>query len=292
MTPKEELQQLVAVLSEKECAELLRSVREIAGGERFWENDVAILYNEYIKHRSFKLRSDGLTDTRMKQSADNGEEIFAPIPITKPYIGVAQTQLPEPADISTPFSSVVLERASQHTYSDELSPSQLSTLLHHACGVIDFVSAYGYDRLPVRTFPSVGALQAPEVYLLIRAVRNIPQGLYHYRPLGNALEYLKSADYSHQVSAMASDQERLESSALVCVITGSYERLRWKYGPRAYRLMCIDSGFLSENLCLTAKALGLQARIITEFVDESIEQLIGVDGKDEMVLLLVSIGTR
>ena len=76
------------------------------------------------------------------------------------------------------------------------------------------------------------------------------------------------------------------------MLTGYYDRLRWKYGERAYRYMCMDTGFLAENLYLAAEAMGLGACAIAGFIDDAVEKLLGVDGKSEVVLLLATVGVR
>jgi SagB-type dehydrogenase family enzyme len=54
--------------------------------------------------------------------------------------------------------------------------------------------------------------------------------------------------------------------------------------------MCIDTGYLGQNIYLVAEALGLGACAIAGFVDDALEQLLGVDGKNEMILLLTAVG--
>jgi SagB-type dehydrogenase family enzyme len=152
------------------------------------------------------------------------------------------------------------------------------------------VSAYGYHRLPLRTFPSSGGLQSPEVYLFIQAAGGIPCGLYYYNPLERVLETLASGDQSRTLLALVPGQPYIQHSAVVVAITGHYERLRWKYGPRAYRYMCIDAGFLAENLYLTGQALGLGICAIAGFVDDVLEHVLNIDGRGEVPLLLATVG--
>lgn len=52
--------------------------------------------------------------------------------------------------------------------------------------------------------------------------------------------------------------------------------------------MCVDIGYLGQNIYLVAEALGACA--IAGFVDDALEQLLGVDGKNEMILLLTAVG--
>lgn len=291
MSAKQALQQLVAVLSERECAELLRLVQPVAEGDRFWEDDAAMLYNQQARVRSLTAQPSQATAGGDPQPADAAGCIFAPIPVAKSYAGAVARQLPAPSALDAGFGDMVRRRRSRREFGDApLTLGQLSTLLYHACGVTGFKAAYGYDRLPLRSFPSCGALQAPEVYLLIRAVGAVEPGVYHYRPSEHALERIGDADGGTLRAAGGANWAVLERAAVTWIITGCYDRLRWKYGPRAYRLMCMEIGGLAENLCLAAQALGLGACALGDFADTPAEDLIGLTSPDEFALLLVAVG--
>ena len=167
----------------------------------------------------------------------------------------------------------------------------LSALLQHGCGTTGFAAAYGYTRLPLRTFPSSGGLQAPEVYLSAQAVEGVDPGIYHYHPVDHKLELIKPGNHGSTLRDLALDQPWVETASVVMIITGFYERLRWKYQARGYRFMCMDAGFLAENICLSARALSLGACAIAGFIDDALETLLGIDGEDEVPLLLISVGT-
>jgi SagB-type dehydrogenase family enzyme len=288
MSAKNELQRLVNVLSEYECRYLLTMVQDIAAGERFWEGNMGILYSEYTKIRSFNTRRNP-SDAAL--AGPDIEGVFVPIPIVKSYTGAKRVHLPASERLNAVLTETLMHRRSRRDYTGAaISLSQLSTLLQHACGTTGFVAAYDYTRLPLRSFPSSGGLQAPEVYLSVQAIGSVPPGLYHYRPVDHALESLKPGNHGPMLHNIALGQSFVETSAVVFVITGYYERLCWKYGERAYRYMCMDTGFLGQNVYLAAEALGLGACAIAGFIDDALEELLGIDGQDEMVLLLMSVG--
>jgi SagB-type dehydrogenase family enzyme len=54
--------------------------------------------------------------------------------------------------------------------------------------------------------------------------------------------------------------------------------------------MCVDIGFLGQNLYLVAETMGMGVCAIAGFLDEEIEQFLGVDGQDEIALLLATVG--
>ena len=114
----------------------------------------------------------------------------------------------------------------------------------------------------LRSFPSCGGLQSPEIYLSVQHATDVAPGLYHYQPQQHALELIRDGNYGSAMSKIALDSEFVEKSAAVLIVTGSFERLRWKYGERAYRYMCVDAGCLTQNLYLVGEALGLAVRAL------------------------------
>ena len=109
------------------------------------------------------------------------------------------------------------------------------------------------------------------------------------QPLQHALELVRDGNHGRAMRELALDLEFVERSAAVLVVTGSFARLRWKYGERAYRYMCVDVGCLTQNLYLVGEALGLAVCAIAGFVDAGVERLLAVDGEDEVAMLLVAI---
>lgn len=287
MSAKDELMRLISVLSEYECQHLFNAVQDITEGERFWEGDFGLLYDEYVKLRYFNIGRN------RPRTQDMEEHTFVPIPIVKLYQNAKRVQLPPAEHPRTALLDTLVHRRSRRDYSSmEISLSQLSTLLQYGCGVTDFVPAYGFTRLPLRSFPSHGGLQAPEVYVSVQAVDSLSAGIYHYHAIDHALESLTLGDHSQKLYNLAFNEQYVERAAVVFLITGYYERLRWKYGERAYRFMCIDAGFLGENLYLVAEALELGACAVSGFAQDGVEELLGIDGKEEIALMLLTIGTR
>jgi len=295
MTPKEELWALIEILSEPESDRIAELVRDTVAGERFWETDIAVVYNEQIKGRYRQLGGppagdDGNGGAPSGQPAA-AEGIFAPIPIARVVEAVAHVDLPEPEGLVTNLGETLTRRRTRRDFAAEpLDLGRLSTLLHHACGVTGTMEAYGYSRLPLRTFPSSGGLQAPELYLSAQAVDLLESGLYHYDPIRHQLELIRRGAFGSTLSSLALGQPWVERAAVVFIMSGSYERLRWKYGERAYRFMCVDSGLLAQNLHLVAESLELGACAIAGFADDAVERLLAIDGQDEMALLLVCAG--
>jgi len=286
MPYKQELQGLIQLLSEYECKNVLRVVGQACEGERFWEGDCGHFYNEYVKLRYFKLPRD-----RSTAPPSSAEGSFVPLPVTKSYADAERIVLPEPLPLDATLIDTLIHRRSRRSYGGAaISLVVLSTLLHYACGVAGAVEAYGYSRLPVRMFPSHGGLQSSEVYLSIQNVSGAPSGVYHYHAVDHVLESLKRGSQADLLSTLAFDERFFKTAAVVFLLTGCYERLKWKYGERSYRFICIDAGFVAQNLYLVSHALGLGTCAVSGFAQDGVEELFEIDGRNEIAMLLMTLG--
>jgi nitroreductase len=54
--------------------------------------------------------------------------------------------------------------------------------------------------------------------------------------------------------------------------------------------MCIDIGYVGQNLYLMAEALGLGACAIAGFLDDGMERFLALDNPSEFPLLLTTVG--
>ena len=60
--------------------------------------------------------------------------------------------------------------------------------------------------------------------------------------------------------------------------TAIFQRMKWKYGQRAYRYVYLDAGHIVENLALAATSLELGSCQIGALFDDKVNQIIDVDG--------------
>jgi SagB-type dehydrogenase family enzyme len=77
----------------------------------------------------------------------------------------------------------------------------------------------------------------------------------------------------------------------VCfVLSAVFQRTRWKYRERTYRYVLLEAGHIGQNLYLAATSMGLGACAVGAFLDDELNDLLGVDGKEEAALYLISVG--
>jgi SagB-type dehydrogenase family enzyme len=153
----------------------------------------------------------------------------------------------------------------------ELGDELLGTLLFLAAGVTRSTTR-GDERVWFRAAMSAGNLHPVEVYI-VRA------GVHHYQPLEHALVALRRPEEVPQAGP---------SAALV--LSGIPFRTCWKYGERGWRHLWWDAGTILANLLAAAAAYGVPARVQAGFADHAVAQLLGIDGVEELPLVVVQLG--
>ena len=124
--------------------------------------------------------------------------------------------------------------------------------------------SYGDSRWALRCNPSSGNLHPTEGYLICPDLPGLPAGVHHYRPDRHALERRATAALHW-------------SSGVFVALSGIHWREAWKYGLRAFRYCQHDCGHALASLSYAAAILGWPARVLTEWRDEDIATLTGID---------------
>jgi SagB-type dehydrogenase family enzyme len=182
---------------------------------------------------------------------------------------------------------VILKRRSGRNYASDpgLPLNTLSTLLWATQGVTAEAGDFQF-----RSAPSAGALYPIETYLLARAVEGLDQGIYHFRPQGFDLEFIKSGDFSRSMAQAALGQGMVANAQVTFIWTAIVERSKWKYRQRAYRYIYLDAGHIAQNLYLAGTAAGLGVCGIGALYDDIVNAILGVDGTEETVVYMASVG--
>jgi SagB-type dehydrogenase family enzyme len=170
-----------------------------------------------------------------------------------------------------------------------LTLASVAALLYFTAGVTKKKTYPGGGEVLFRAAPSTGALFQTEVYLCAGEVEGLEAGLYHFCPGDFALRRLRLGDVRGVVAEAAADPAPGRRAATV-VLTAIYWRNTWKYQARGYRHLFWDSGTMLANLLASAGALGTAPRLITGFVDDEINAVLGIDPDREAALELVALG--
>jgi SagB-type dehydrogenase family enzyme len=207
----------------------------------------------------------------------------------KTYPNSKKIKLERPKKLSKiSFFETLEKRKSIRNFSTKpITKEELSYLLWTTTGINrkDF-------NFEFRTAPSAGALYPIETYLIINKVEEIPEGLYHYSIKDHALEELKLGDFRTEIANAALGQNMCAEAAVVFIWTAIFERSKWKYNQRGYRYIYLDAGHIGHNLALSATSLNLGSCQIAALFDDEVNELIGVDGKDESTVYMSVVGNK
>jgi SagB-type dehydrogenase family enzyme len=197
--------------------------------------------------------------------------------------------IPLPREIDPVAIDTLAALAGPAPAAPKLGLGELTAVLYYAAGVTKKKTYPGGGEVLFRAAASTGALFQTEVYVAVGEVAGLEPGLYHFGPGDFALRRLRAGDVRAALAAAAAD-DSLASRAATVLLTGIYWRNAWKYQARAYRHLFWDSGTMLANLVTVAGTLGLAPRVLTGFVDDQVNRLLGVDPAREAALELVALG--
>ncbi len=177
--------------------------------------------------------------------------------------------------------------ASAHT----VALATLADVLVHAAGETGAQAFPDGSPLPLRAYPSAGGLYPLEIYPLLLRVDGLRPGIFHLDVHRSCLAFLGELERAPLRAAFL-DEPMVDGAAAIVLVTAVLPRSRLKYGERAYRYAHLEAGHLAQNLLLAAEARGLAAAPVGGFVERELEDLLDVDGFEEIVVYSVFLGVR
>ena len=237
-------------------------------------SDVGVIYHQWSK--------PGVIDV-FGSVANWGQ----PVELYKAYPGARIVALPEPSlEGGLPTARAIATRRSTRSYSGQpMSLDELSRFLFLTSGIS--ADRFGNAR---RTAPSSGALYPIEVYPIVHNVDGVERGVYHYAYREHALELVRTEDMRSRVVEQGLGQEFLGQCGAVLFVTMILQRMRPKYQDRSYRYGLLEAGHVGENAYLAATEMGLGACGIGAFMDDAMNEMLGVDGVEEAVVYMLAVG--
>lgn len=215
------------------------------------------------------------------------EIYIEPAPLFKEYKDLERIELKIERFPSTEnFFKILLQRRSNRKYMrSPLSFEEISLLCFAVQGITGRVGHY-----LLRTAPSAGALYPIETYLAVNYAEDIPPGLYHLEVRSFSLEKLREGNLGKILKDLALGQAFFESASCVFIWSAYLRRTLSKYGERGLRYIFMDVAHICQNLLLAAVALGLKACPVGAFLDEDFNALLELDGKEETVIYMATVG--
>ena len=188
----------------------------------------------------------------------------------------------------TSLYTAIHKRRSHRRFSAEpINLIELSFLLWATQGMREELA----PGTALRTVPSAGCRHPFETYLLITNVTELKPGVYRYLPREHALVLERTdADLVEKLPPATLGQMFTAAAAVTFVWTCIPYRTEWRYHAAAHRVILMDVGHVCQNLYLACAAVGGGTCAIAAFHQELMDELVGVDGKDEFVIYLAPVG--
>jgi len=191
-----------------------------------------------------------------------------------------EIQLPEIEEIK--LEDVLLNRRSIRDYSPSpLTLRELSHILFAAYGV---TNEEGF-----KTVPSAGATYPLEIYVNVRDVIGVEDGVYKYIPERHSIVRVLDEEVGHKLALSSLKQMFIAIAPIVLIITANYERTTRVYGDRGFRYVYMEVGCVAQNVYLMATSLGLGTVAVGAFYDDEIREILKIK---EHPLLLMPIGRK
>lgn len=201
--------------------------------------------------------------------------------------------LPDPQTIDlghTSLREAIDNRRSVRQYAPKpLTMEELSYLLWCTQGVKGLIER----RATLRTVPSAGARHALETYLLANQVEGLNPGIYRFLAIDHQLVPIDTdPGIADPIVAACLGQSFVKTDAVTFFWTAVAYRMKWRYGERGYRYLHIDAGHVCQNLYLSAEAIDCGVCAIAAFNDDQLNHLLGLDGEEQFVIYLATVGKK
>ena len=137
--------------------------------------------------------------------------------------------------------------------------------------------------------PAAQLAPGVELRVVAHRIRGLEPGIYRYRADGHQLIASRKGDLRAALRRVCLGQDKAERAAAGVAMVADIGAAS-ATGDRLYRDQLLESGAIGQRLYLGAEAIGLSARNLAAFFDDSLNGLIGVDGRREAVIHLTMLG--
>ncbi|MBX3069470.1 MAG: SagB family peptide dehydrogenase [Thermomicrobiales bacterium] len=208
----------------------------------------------------------------------------------KRYLGLDPVPLPaEPLHTNLPALTSIAA-PDMASGSAPIDRAQLGTLLLRTAGMLKEWTNSSGKTWQFRAAGCTGARYHLELYAVTGDLDGLAAGVYHYDPQSHGLQQLRSGDFRSTLIEATGEHAETLAAPVLLVCTSEFWRNAWRYQERAYRHAWWDLGTQLTNLLSLSASMSMQATVLTGFVDDAVNHLVGADGEKEAALAVVAIG--
>ena len=191
-------------------------------------------------------------------------------------------ELPNPKKISdlSIEEAISIRRTKRDFGKGLISIESLGQLLWAGQGITD-------PGKTKRAAPSAGAIYPFKIYLSVRNIKDLKEGIYKYLPQEHVLKLINEKE-AGDIKRATFEQSFIEKAGVNLFLVADYEKITETYGSRGVRYVHIEAGHIAQNICLQAESLSLNTVLVGSFDDEKMANIFELE-KEKLVYIL-SIG--
>jgi len=129
-------------------------------------------------------------------------------------------------------------------------------------GGITYEKNYPDGTYYLRSVPSAGGLYPCEIYMQIRGVKGLLNGIYHYEPHSANIVLLQEIQ-KDGVEYYFND--KYKQKGFVFLVSSIYFRSSWKYKDRSIRYIFLDSGHQIGSIYAGLCVMGKESELLFDF---------------------------
>ena len=142
-----------------------------------------------------------------------------------------------------------------------------------------------------RFVPSGGALYPNELYVYVK-LDDISNGIYHYDVAHHRLILLREGNFDDYLSRSLANRLPISDCFCTVFVSTVFWKNFYKYNNFSYRLQGLDAGVLIGQSLEVANVMGFSTRVCYQFLDRSINHLLGLSGQEESVYAVIPISMK
>lgn len=200
-------------------------------------------------------------------------------------------------DTFSPLEILLQRRQTVRAFdrSRPMSGESLGSLLRSVWGCHGITALGSGLNLLARTSPSGGSLHPIEAYVLTNHVDSLAPGVYHYSGTAHGLALMRELtqpEVRRQSEICCAGQSYAAEAHAVIIMTARFDREFWKYrgSARAYSVVMMDAGHLSQTFYLLATELGLGSFFTAAIDFEAISSLLQLEEPREAAVAVIGCG--
>lgn len=234
--------------------------------------------------RLFHINSEPWANTEAYEQAKDYEVEYREIANESAPISL-------PAAAETQLMKLLKARQSCREYeAKSISLATLASIMTCAYGITRTAPVANVTQGYFRTVPSAGGLFPLEIYVLLRNVDGVADGIYHYNVRQHALELFREGSWFAELDKALIFAPMITNANLIFFLTAVFNRTQKKYGPRGYRYILLEAGHIAQNICLAATEQKLGSLCMGGYYDGKLNRFLGFDGLREAVVYSIAAG--